>query len=215
MFPLLSSRLTVCAIDRRGRGASGDSPAYTLQKEAEDIAAVVDARPGPVFRLGHSYGGVCTLEATFLTKRISKLLLYEPPLQERVDLALVGRIERMIRGGERDQAVVAFLQEVVRVSRSEVDAMRTRPAWRSLVDSIDSHPRQMRALAAYRFDARRMSRVTVPTLLIRGSETAIPDVRRAFDSLMAPPCHTVRRWCSRVSTTTRWTPVASSSPRRS
>lgn len=138
MFPLLSSRFTVCAMDRRGRGASGDSPAYSLQKEAEDVAAVVDARPRPVFLLGHSYGGVCALEATFLTKRISKLLLYEPPLQERIDLALVGRIERMIQDGKRDEAVAAFLQEVVRVSPSEVATMRTRPAWRSLVDSIDS-----------------------------------------------------------------------------
>jgi pimeloyl-ACP methyl ester carboxylesterase len=186
MFPLLSSRFTTCAMDRRGRGASGDSPVYTLQKEAEDVAAVVNARPpGPVFLLGHSYGGVCALEAAFLTERVSRLLLYEPPLQERVDLGLVGRIERLIREGERDQAVAVFLQEVVRLSPSELTAMKTRPAWRSLVDSIESHPRQMRALAGYRFDARRVSQLSVPTLLIRGSDTAIPDVKRAFDSLMA------------------------------
>jgi pimeloyl-ACP methyl ester carboxylesterase len=185
MFPLLSSRFTVCAMDRRGHGASGDSPDYTLQKEAEDIAAVVDSRPGTVFVLGHSYGAVCALEATFHTKRISKLLLYEPPLQERVDLAIIGRIEKMIHDGDRDQAVATFLREVVMVSPSEVDAMRSRPAWRGFVDSIDSHPRQMRALAAYQFDAKRMSTVRMPTLLITGSETAIPDVKRAIASLMA------------------------------
>jgi pimeloyl-ACP methyl ester carboxylesterase len=185
MFPLLSSHLTVCAMDRRGHGASGDSPAYSLQKEAEDVAAVVNARPDPVFVLGHSYGGVCALEAMFLTKRISKLLLYEPPLQERIDLGLVGRIETMIQDGKREEAVAAFLQEVVRVSPSEVAAMRTRPAWRSLVDSIDSHPRQMRALAGYRFDATRIRTVSVPTLLIRGGDTGNPDVKRACDSLMA------------------------------
>ncbi len=49
MFPLFSSRFTVCAMDRRGHGASGDSPDYTLQKEAEDVAAVVNSRPGTVF----------------------------------------------------------------------------------------------------------------------------------------------------------------------
>ncbi|HEY3175180.1 MAG TPA: alpha/beta fold hydrolase [Candidatus Polarisedimenticolia bacterium] len=185
MFPLLSSRFTVCAMDRRGHGASGDSPGYTIQKEAEDIAAVVDARPDPVFLLGHSYGGVCALEAAFLTKRISKLLLYEPPLQERVDLALVDRIEKMIQAGERDHAVETFLQEVVRVSPGEVAAMRNRPAWSGLVDSIESHPRQMRALAGYRFDAARVSTLIVPTLLIRGGGTSMPDVKRAFDSLMA------------------------------
>jgi pimeloyl-ACP methyl ester carboxylesterase len=91
----------------------------------------------------------------------------------------------MIQDGNREQAVVTFLREVVMVSPSELDAMRSRPAWRRLVDSIDSHPRQMRALAAYRFDLKRMSTVSVPTLLIRGSETSIPDVKRAMDSLMA------------------------------
>jgi pimeloyl-ACP methyl ester carboxylesterase len=185
MFRFLSSRFTVCAMDRRGHGASGDSPAYSIQKEAEDIAAVVDSRPGTVFLLGHSYGAVCALEATFLTTRISKLLLYEPPLQDRIDLAVVNRIERLIQEGSREQAVVTFLREVLMVPRQEVDSMRSRPGWRRLVDGIRTHPRQMRALAAYRFDATRMSTVMVPTLLIRGSETRIPDVLRALRSLMA------------------------------
>ena len=44
-------------MDRRGHGASGDSPDYSLQKEAEDVAAVVDSRQGPVAVLGHSFGG--------------------------------------------------------------------------------------------------------------------------------------------------------------
>lgn len=84
MFPLLASTFTTCAMDRRGRGASGDSAEYSLAKEAEDVSAVVNSRPGPVFVFGHSYGGVAALEATFLTDRISKLLLYEPPLHEPV-----------------------------------------------------------------------------------------------------------------------------------
>src|SRR5438128_6383554 len=58
LFPLFASRFTVCAMDRRGHGASGDSPDYSLQKEAEDVVAVVNSQPGPVFVLGHSLGGV-------------------------------------------------------------------------------------------------------------------------------------------------------------
>ena len=67
MFPLLTSKFTACAMDRRGRGASGDSPEYNLSKEAEDVTAVVNSRPGLVFVFGHSYGGVAALEAAFLT----------------------------------------------------------------------------------------------------------------------------------------------------
>ena len=185
MIPLLSSRFTACAMDRRGHGASGDSPDYTLEKEAEDVAAVVNSRPGTVFVLGHSYGGVCALEATFLTERISKLILYEPPLQDRIDLGVVDRIERMIQDGDREQAVVTFLREVVKLSPSEVAAMRSRPSWPGFVATVDSHPRQMRALAAYRFDARRMGTVRMPTLLVTGSDTASPQLRQAIDSLQA------------------------------
>lgn len=185
MFPLLSSRFTVCALDRRGHGESGDSPEYSLQKEAEDIAAVVDSRPGPVFLLGHSYGGVAALEATFLTTRISKLMLYEAPVQERIDLGVVARIERLIQDGEPEEAVATFLRDLVMLSPGEVKAMRTRPVWQALVASIDSHPRQMRALAAYEFDEERMSTLEVPTLLIRGSETTSPNLKRSFDTLMA------------------------------
>src|SRR5215471_13994133 len=49
LFPFFASHFTVCAMDRRGRGASGDSADYSLQKEVEDVAAVVRSRPGTVF----------------------------------------------------------------------------------------------------------------------------------------------------------------------
>ena len=54
MFPLLTSQFTACAMDRRGHGASGDSPGYRLSKEAEDVATVVNSRRDPVFVFGHS-----------------------------------------------------------------------------------------------------------------------------------------------------------------
>src|SRR5689334_295697 len=59
LFPLLTKNFRVCAMDRRAHGASGDTLPYTLQKEVEDVVAVVNAQPGLVFVLGHSFGGVC------------------------------------------------------------------------------------------------------------------------------------------------------------
>jgi pimeloyl-ACP methyl ester carboxylesterase len=185
MLPLLSSRLTACAMDRRGRGESGDSPPYSLTKEAEDVAAVADSRAGEVFVLGHSYGGVSALEATFLTRRIGKLILYEPPLQDPVthNLAVADKIERLIQAGQPEEAVVTFQREVGQQSPSEIAAMKSRPSWPGLVATIHSHPRQMRALAGYRFDPQRMKRVTMPTLLLIGGENANPHIRKAISSL--------------------------------
>jgi pimeloyl-ACP methyl ester carboxylesterase len=187
MFPLLSAHLTVCAMDRRGRGASGDSPTYSLQKEAEDVAALVESRQGAVAVLGHSYGGVSALEAAFLTKQISKLLLYEPPVQDPIDhnLAVAGQIEELIKKGDPDRAAETFLSEVVQLTPPEVAAMRLRPSWAGLVATVGSQPRQMRALAGYRFDPARMRTLGVPTLLLIGGNTASPYAKQGISSLLA------------------------------
>lgn len=184
LFPLFASRFRVCAMDRRGHGASGDSPNYSLQREAEDVVAVVNSRPDTVFLLGHSYGGVCALEAAFLTNKISKLVLYEPPLQDLDHSAAVDRMERMIQKGDREQALVTFLEEIVMISPSEIAAMKTRPSWPGLLASVASSIRQARALAAYRFDPKRMSTMKVPTLLLTGSETASPQLKQAISGLL-------------------------------
>jgi pimeloyl-ACP methyl ester carboxylesterase len=185
MLPLLASRFTACAMDRRGRGASGDAPDYSLSKEAEDVAAVVNSRPGPVFVFGHSYGGVAALEATFITDRIGKLMLYEPPLHEPVgnNLAVAARVEALVKKGDLEQAFIAFQTEVVKQSPDEIARMRARPTWQGLVATVAVHPRQMRALSAYRFDATRMTSVRMPTLLLIGEETASPYARQSIAAL--------------------------------
>ncbi|MBD0283128.1 MAG: alpha/beta fold hydrolase, partial [Thermoleophilaceae bacterium] len=80
VLPALAERFTVLAVDRRGRGGSGDADAYALEREFEDLAAVVEWAGEGVNVLGHSYGGVCALEAALRTDRIRKLVLYEPPM---------------------------------------------------------------------------------------------------------------------------------------
>lgn len=183
LFPHLASRFTVCAMDRRGFGGSGDSPDHSLLKEAQDVAAVASSRPGKVFVLGHSYGAVCALEAAFLSDKIAKLVLYEPPIQEAFDPAVVARMEGAIQQTDRDRALTIFMTDVVGISPSEVVAMKARPSWARLAATIHQSPRQMRALGAYRFDPKRMTGLPVPTLLLTGSETASPTLERAIGSL--------------------------------
>jgi pimeloyl-ACP methyl ester carboxylesterase len=184
LFPFLASGLTVCAMDRRGHGASGDSPDYSLQKEAEDVAAVVDSLSGSVFVLGHSFGGVAALEAAFLTNRISKLVLYEAPLREGDHTAIHERMERLIAAGKRDEALETFFREIVQISPAEIAAMKARPSWPALLASIGTTIRQDRALGTYRFDAARMRTLAVPTLLLAGSKTAAPQLKLAATSLL-------------------------------
>jgi pimeloyl-ACP methyl ester carboxylesterase len=183
LFPFFASQFTVCAMDRRGHGASGNSSEYTLLKEAEDVAAVVNSRPDRVFVLGHSFGAVAALEAAFLTSKIARLVLYEPPVIEHDHSAVLTRMENLIRNGDREQALVTFMQEIVMISPAEVTAMKARPSWPALVASVESSIRQDRALSAYHFDPKRIHTLRAPTLLLTGSETTSPELKEAMIAL--------------------------------
>ncbi len=193
LFPLFASKFRVCAMDRRAHGASGDTLPYSLQKEVDDVVAVVAAQPGPVFVLGHSFGAVCAFEAAFQTAKIARLVLYEPPVRLSDHSATLARMEAMIRSGDREGALVTFMREIVLISADEVAAMKTRPSWPGLLASIETSVRQDRALSQYRFDPVRARTMTVPTLLMAGSKTASPELKRSMDSLrQALPHHTLR-----------------------
>jgi len=184
LLPLFASHFNVCAMDRRGHGESERGPDYSLQKEFEDVAAVADSRPAPVFVLGHSIGGVCAFEAAFLTKKISKLVLYEPPLQDLDHTAVADRMEKMIQDGNREAALLTFLSEIVMISPQEIETMRKRPNWPDRVAGIDIQIREIRALSKYRFDANHARKLRTPTLLLTGSKTASPQLKQAIKSLM-------------------------------
>ena len=184
LFPLFARHFTVCAMDRRGHGASDDSGDYSLQRGAEDVAAVVKSRGRPVFVLGHSIGGVCALEAALLTDNISKLVLYEPPLLDRNHNAVATKMENMVRAGEQEQALVTFLEEVVMISPGEIAKIKEQPSWSERVVNVGKQIREIRALDAYHFDKKRVSGLKIPTLLLMGSNTASPDLKLAINALM-------------------------------
>jgi pimeloyl-ACP methyl ester carboxylesterase len=184
LFRLFAPQFTVCAMDRRGHGESEAGSNYHLRKEYEDVAAVVNSLTGPVSVLGHSIGGLCALEAASLTNKISRLVLYEPPLQELDHTAIADRMEKMIQAGDREQALLTFLREIVMVSPEGIAAMKSQAVWPHRVAGIDIQIREIRAASKYRFDAKRTRKLKIPTLLLAGSKTASPQLKQAINSLM-------------------------------
>jgi pimeloyl-ACP methyl ester carboxylesterase len=89
--PSLATTIAIAAIDRRGRGASGDTDPYAIEREFEDVAVVAEQLAsetgGPVAVFGHSYGGRCALGAALLTGAIDRVICYEgaptPPGEPR------------------------------------------------------------------------------------------------------------------------------------
>jgi pimeloyl-ACP methyl ester carboxylesterase len=169
--PALETHFTVYAMDRRGRGASGDGPEYSLPHEGEDVVAVVDALGEPVNLLGHSYGALCALEGAMRTSSIRTLILYEPPLpggEQIVPPETLARLDGMIARGEREAALITFFREVVGVPESQMDAVRSHPAWPGRLASAHTLGRETRVEAEYALDLDRLRTVRTPTLFLLG-----------------------------------------------
>jgi pimeloyl-ACP methyl ester carboxylesterase len=174
-FPALAEHFSVYAMDRRGRRESGDGASYAIEREFEDVAAVVDSIGEQVNVLGHSFGGLCALEAALLTPHIRRLVLYEPdaPVEGSPSVAtgVLERLEALLEAGQPEDVYTAFLQEVVQLPPDEVELMRSSPAWPARVAEAHTLPRELRALEQYRFEAERFSGLATPTLLLEGGDS--------------------------------------------
>src|SRR5579859_2396645 len=111
--PGLTSRFTVFAYDRRGRGDSGDTQPYAVEREVEDIAALIAAAGGAASVFGHSSGAVLALEAA-RSLAITKLVVYEPPFivddsRPPVPRDYVAQITARVAAGRRGDAVEYFM----------------------------------------------------------------------------------------------------------
>jgi pimeloyl-ACP methyl ester carboxylesterase len=176
VLPAFEQHFTVCAVDRRGRGGSADpEDYYGIEREFEDISAVVDSLGEPTILLGHSYGALCALEAPLLTTNVPKLVLYEPGIEvageEIYPQEVIERLEALLEVGDREGVVVTFMREVAGLLTETVEHMRSQPAWQVLVAAAHTIPRELRAGKAYSFDPGRFRDLGVPTLLLSGGES--------------------------------------------
>ncbi|ATB33511.1 hypothetical protein MEBOL_007009 [Melittangium boletus DSM 14713] len=185
MLPALRKRFTVYAMDRRGRGRSGDGGAYAIEREFEDVATLVDAVPGPVLLVGHSFGAFCSLEAALLARNLGKLVLYEPPLvavSEVTSPEIIGRIDELVRTQQRELALEVFLREVARTPESQLKLLRALPAWSAWSAVAHTLPREIRAVEGYALVGSRFSRLDIPVLLLLGGDSP-PFFASVIDSL--------------------------------
>jgi pimeloyl-ACP methyl ester carboxylesterase len=173
--PALERRFTVYAMDRRGRGGSGDATAYALAREAEDVAAVVEAIGGPVDVLGHSYGGLCALEAALLTTKLRRLILYESVPLSGANLykpGITDRLDQLRAAGDVEGLLLTLYREVVEIPPEEIELLRgQRDAWAVRLSNAPSVPRELRAEQGYSFDPRRFAALSVPTFLLVGGDS--------------------------------------------
>ena len=132
---LLAADFTVYNYDRRGRGDSGDLAPYAVQREVEDIEALIDAAGGTAFLYGVSSGAVLALEAASkLPTKVSKVVLYEPPFivddsHAPLPSDYVERLDAAIANGDRSKAAEIFFTDALGVPAEYVAGMKTEPWW--------------------------------------------------------------------------------------
>jgi pimeloyl-ACP methyl ester carboxylesterase len=192
--PALAERFTVYAVARRGRGQTTATQGHSVLDEAADVQAVLqrvaqDAGE-PAALLGHSYGGVCALEAARIEPvLVNQLVLYEPPNPREVTPDHVRALERLALRGDWDGLVQVFLVDVLQVPPNDVRELRDSPGWQMWTDDAPASVHDLRALIGHRFEAHVYRGLTMPTLLLIGTESprdlyltdalasVLPDVR--------------------------------------
>jgi pimeloyl-ACP methyl ester carboxylesterase len=175
---LLAPRFTVFGFDRRGRGDSEDTSPYAVEREIEDLEALIDEAGGAAFVHGQSSGAVLSLEATAkLPAKVQKLSLYEPPfiIDDSRPLPpenFAGQINELIAANRRGDAVEFWMTEVVRAPAEAVAQMRSAPTWPALEAAAHTLPYDIAVLgdnmAGKSLPADRWTAATAPTLVMAG-----------------------------------------------
>jgi pimeloyl-ACP methyl ester carboxylesterase len=127
--------------------------------------------------IGHSFGGLCALEAALRTSRMAKLVLYEGVALRGADaypLGVIDRLRGMIERGEVEGALVAMMRDVAGMAEDEIDVLRSQTtAWQRRIDNARKVARELEADASYVFDPRRFAEMRTPTMLLVG-EMSLP-----------------------------------------
>lgn len=182
LLPHLVEDFTVVRPDRRGRGESGDGEDYAIQREVEDLAAVLDDVDGEATVFGHSFGGFVTLAAAIEGLPMGRVLLYEPAVlvgeyRENGDLA--DRMQAALEAGERERAMKLFFEEAGGVPEPE-----RLPTWPEEINFHLTETVVRENYAIEEFQLPNSPDVDVPTLLLtgeRGPEQLKASVRELDD----------------------------------
>jgi pimeloyl-ACP methyl ester carboxylesterase len=181
LAPVLGLRRRVLAVDRRGRGASGDANDYSIELEFEDLAAVANAYatgPGTVDILGHSYGGRCALGASLRTDAIRRVVAYEgAPLPPGASYRPDGLLEKLradLARGDKEAALSGFLAGIVGMSDEALASYRAEAVWPARVAAAHTILRELEAEVSPAAGLDALGRVTVAVLLIVGGSSRSP-----------------------------------------
>ncbi len=172
----LESKFTVLNYDRRGRGASGDTQPYSVEREIEDLDALIREAGGAARVFGYSSGAVLALEAAARGHNITKLALYEAPIMvddgaPRPPKDLAVQLAKLVASGRRSDAVELFQTRLVGIPDEVVVQMRNAPFRPALEATAHTLVYEATIVGDLTLPRARMRSVTAPTLAVYGGES--------------------------------------------
>ena len=189
LAPLLARRFTVLAYDRRGRGESGDTAPYAVDREIEDLEALLEAAGGSACVFGMSSGAALSLEAAARGLPIIKLAVYEPPYfvdpADRPPPAdSAARLQALVSAGDRAGAAKYYLKDVIGLPGLMVTALSLMPAWTQMKAAAPSLAHDATLMGDFHLPKERLGRVSTPTLVMSGAKSPAL-LRKAGDAVAA------------------------------
>jgi pimeloyl-ACP methyl ester carboxylesterase len=186
---LLAPHFTVHGFDRRGRGESGDTLPYAVDREIDDIETLIDRAGGSAFLYGHSSGGPLAMRAAIrLGSKVSKIAMYEPPYnndpgaQESWSRYL-RQLRQALAEGRRGDAVALFMR-FVGTPAERIDGMRRTPVWPGMEAVAPTLAYDHAAILGepWSVPAELAARVSVPALVMAGDASLpfMPDAARVL-----------------------------------
>ncbi len=178
MAPLLAAHFTVYTYDRRGRNESGDTLPYSVEKEIEDLDALIKEAGGSVYMIGFSSGAALTLNAAAKGLNIKKMILYEAPYVMNMGghnppIDAEKQFKQFIASGERGKAVTFFMKDLIGMPAIFPMIMSITPVWKKLKAVAHTLPYDAAVMRDYTIPAQLAASVDTPTLVAGGEKSPI------------------------------------------
>jgi pimeloyl-ACP methyl ester carboxylesterase len=187
LAPLLAPNFTVYFYDRRGRGDSDNKKPYAVEREIEDLEALIKEAGGSAFVLGLSSGAALALHAAARGLNIKKLAIYEPPFMvaengHRPPADHEAQLNNLIAADRRGEAVSFFMTKMVGAPAIFAFIMRLLPLWSKLKAVAHTLPHDAAIMGDFSLPTKLVASVTVPTLVMGGGKSPA-NLRHAVEAV--------------------------------
>jgi len=181
---ILAEKFTCYVMDRRGRRRSGDAADYAIEREYEDVQALLKVAGPEAHLFGHSFGAIIALGAA-LRSSMGRLILYEPPLPIRGPVAgsMLEIYRTAVEENRLDDALVFGLEHFAGTSAEEIALIRSKPQWSRQVYLAPTWVRELEAIDNLGPNLDRYKNLNMPVLLLTGTSSKDYPLRAASEVL--------------------------------